>query len=251
MKHLAQHLARDRVSHGLLAARLRLGGNDGGLVGDRPDVDGAQQVGADVVGAARASRYAAVEALGAPLRAAGSHLGGGSAAPQGGVGFVEAMPHVLVGGHAAARLSAAGDQQRQQNQHQAHQFSRCRAAGCIRPRPPRPGSRALAHSGTLSPFHALQPTAAALTVPSAGIRCPDPGTAVRPAQDADLPAEHHVVHWGGASGPARVGWGAHRAWRAQGLLERARRATAAVELAVDRLGRWEGLGGGWAGLGRW
>jgi hypothetical protein len=43
----------------------------------------------------------------------------------------------------------------------------------------------------------LQPTAAALTVPSAGIRCLDPGATVRPAQDADLPAEHHVAHQGG------------------------------------------------------
>ena len=109
----------------------------------------------------------------------------------------------------------------------------------------------LAQSGTLSQFHPLELTAAALTVPSAGIRCPDPGTTVSLAQDADLPAGHRVAHWGGGSGPARVGWGAHRAWRAQGLLERARRATAAAELAVDRLGRWEGLGGGWAGLGRW
>ena len=110
---------------------------------------------------------------------------------------------------------------------------------------------ALAQSGTLSQFHPLELTAAALTVPSAGIRCPDPGTTVSLAQDADLPAGHRVAHWGGGSGPARVGWGVYRAWRAQGLLERARRATAAVELAVDRLGRWEGLGGGWAGLGRW
>ena len=109
---------------------------------------------------------------------------------------------------------------------------------------------ALAHSGTLSQFHPLELTAAALTVPSAGIRCPDPGTTVSLAQDADLPAGHRVAHWGGGSGPARVGWGAHRAWRPQGLLERARRATAAAELAVDRLDRWEGLGGGWAGLGR-
>ena len=110
---------------------------------------------------------------------------------------------------------------------------------------------ALAQSGTLSQFHPLELTAAALTVPSAGIRCPDPGTTVSLAQDADLPAGHRVAHWGGGSGPARVGWGVYRAWRAQGLLERARRATAAAELAVDRLGRWEGLGGGWAGLGRW
>ena len=91
----------------------------------------------------------------------------------------------------------------------------------------------LAQSGTLSQFHPLELTAAALTVPSAGIRWPDPGTTVSLAQDADLPAGHRVAHWGGGSGPARVGWGAHRAWRAQGLLERAQRATAAVEPAAD------------------
>ena len=77
----------------------------------------------------------------------------------------------------------------------------------------RPGVRvrpALAHSGTLSQFHPLELTAAALTVLSAGIRCPDPGTTVSLAQDADLPAGHRVAHWGGGSGPARVGWGTRR-----------------------------------------
>ena len=70
---------------------------------------------------------------------------------------------------------------------------------------------ALAQSGTLSQFHPLELTAAALTVPSAGIRCPDPRTTVNLDQDADLPAGHRVAHWGGGSGPA--GWGGERTVR--------------------------------------
>ena len=62
---------------------------------------------------------------------------------------------------------------------------------------------------TLSQVRWLELTAAALTVPSAGIRCPDPDTAVSLGQDADLPAGHRVAHWGGGSGPARgvAHWG--------------------------------------------
>ena len=55
-------------------------------------------------------------------------------------------------------------------------------------------------SGTLSQVHALQPTTAALTVPSAEIRCPDPGATIRPAQDTDPPAA-------AGCGAGTAGWG--------------------------------------------
>ena len=57
-----------------------------------------------------------------------------------------------------------------------------------------------------SQFHPLELTAAALTVPSATIRCPDPGATVSFAQDADLPGEHCVAHQGG-QWASQWGWG--------------------------------------------
>ena len=97
---------------------------------------------------------------------------------------------------------------------------------------------ALAQSGTLSQFHPLELTAAALTVPSAGIRCPDPGTTVSLAQDVDLPAGHRVAHWGGGSGP-QPGWGGE--YTVRGVPK----AFWSVHSAPKPLSRW--LGTTWAG----
>ena len=55
------------------------------------------------------------------------------------------------------------------------------------------------------------PTAAALTVPSATIRCPDPGATVSFAQDACRPSTQCVATRGRRRVTDRggVGWGAH------------------------------------------